>query len=60
MLQKVLEFPICYFASLHSTFNIRELNEKFLYNNKYGIVAPYFDEGIGKTFDKGFSKRRIY
>ena len=53
---KGLEFPICYFASLHSTFNIRELNEKFLYNNKYGIVAPYFDEGIGKTFVKDLVK----
>ncbi len=53
---KGLEFPICYFASLHSTFNIRELNEKFLYNNKYGIVTPYFDEGIGKTFVKDLVK----
>ena len=49
---KGLEFPICYFASMHSRFNIRDLNEKFMYNNKYGIITPYFDEGIGKTFVK--------
>lgn len=49
---KGLEFPICYFASLHSQFNIRELNEKFLYSNKYGIITPYFKEGIGKTITK--------
>ena len=53
---KGLEFPICYFASLHSEFNIRELNEKFLYNNKYGIITPYFDGGIGKTFVKELVK----
>lgn len=53
---KGLEFPICYFASLHSKFNIRELNEKFLYSNKYGIIAPYFKEGIGKTIIKDLVK----
>ena len=49
---KGLEFPICYFASLHSKFNIRELNEKFMFYDKYGIICPYFKEGIGKTFVK--------
>ena len=53
---KGLEFPICYFAGLYSKFNIRELNEKFMYNNKYGIVTPYFKEGIGKTFIKDLVK----
>ena len=53
---KGLEFPVCYFASLHSKFNIRELNEKFLYSDKYGIVCPYFNEGIGKTYIKDLVK----
>lgn len=53
---KGLEFPVCYFAGLHSKFNIRDLNEKFLYNNKYGIITPYFKEGIGKTFVKDLVK----
>ena len=53
---KGLEFPICYFSSLHSKFNIRELNEKFLYSNKFGIVAPYYKEGIGKTIIKDLLK----
>ena len=53
---KGLEFPICYFASLHSRFNIRDLNEKFMYNEKYGIITPYFNEGIGKTFVKNLVK----
>ena len=49
---KGLEFPICYFASLHSAFNIRELNDRFMFYDKYGIICPYFKEGIGKTFVK--------
>lgn len=55
---KGLEFPICYFASLHKNFNIKELNERFLYDNKYGIIAPYFNEGIGTTFVKELVKNR--
>lgn len=49
---KGLEFSICYFASLHSKFNIQDLNDKFSYSEKYGIITPYYNEGIGKTFVK--------
>ena len=49
---KGLEFPICYFASLHNEFNIRDVNDRILYNDKYGIVCPYYKEGIGNTFVK--------
>jgi len=53
---KGLEFSICYFAILDAKFNISDLNEKFLFNNTYNIVAPYFKEGIGKTFVKDLVK----
>ncbi len=53
---KGLEFPICYFASLHKGFNIKELNDRFMYDNKYGIITPYFKEGIGTTFIKELVK----
>ena len=53
---KGLEFPICYFAILHSKFNIRDLNEKIMFDNKYGIITPYYKEGIGKTFVKELVK----
>ena len=49
---KGLEFPICYFASLNTQFNVMDLNERFMFYNKYGIICPYFKEGIGKTFVK--------
>ncbi len=53
---KGLEYHICYFANMYKSFNIRELNEKFLYSNKYGIVTPYFDEGISNTIYKTLIK----
>ncbi len=53
---KGLEYHICYFANLYKSFNISELNEKFLYSNKYGIITPYFDEGIGNTIYKTLIK----
>ena len=49
---KGLEYPICYYAGLSKSFNIRELNDKFLYDTKIGIITPYFKEGIGSTIYK--------
>ncbi len=37
---KGLEFPICYFAGFTGQFNFRELNEKILYSNDYGLILP--------------------
>ena len=53
---KGLEFSICYFAFLDAKFNISELNEKFIYSNKYGILSPFYNEGIGTTFVKSLIK----
>ncbi len=41
---KGLEFPILYMTGLSNKFNIRDLNEKFLYDNKYGITIPFYKE----------------
>jgi len=46
---KGLEYHICYFPGLYKEFNLMELKEQFTYDNTYGIITPYFDEGIGKT-----------
>jgi len=46
---KGLEYHICYFPGLYKEFNLMELKEQFTYDNTYGIIVPYFDEGIGKT-----------
>lgn len=55
---KGLEFPICYFASLDVKFNMRDMNDRFLYDNKTGIITPYFKEGIGDTILKSLYKER--
>ncbi len=53
---KGLEFSICYFAGFSSTFNIRELSEKIILDNKYGLVLPkvdnYYKDTILKTLLK--------
>ena len=49
---KGLEYPICYFSGLYKKFNVSDLKEKFLYDKEYGIVIPYFDDGIGETIYK--------
>ena len=49
---KGLEYPICYFAGFTNEFNYKELNDRILYDNKYGIVLPsvnnYFKDTILK------------
>lgn len=54
---KGLEFPICYFAGLKKDFNLGEIKEKFLFDNKYGFLTPFFKEGIGESFIKTLIKK---
>ena len=49
---KGLEYPVCYFSGLYKTFNISDLKEKFLVDKEYGLIVPYFKEGIGQTIYK--------
>ena len=49
---KGLEFSICYFPGNYSKFNIRDLNERFIFDPKYGIICPYYNKGIGTTIYK--------
>lgn len=46
---KGLEYHICYFPLLYKPFNLTEIKEKFNYDKDFGIITPYFDEGVGKT-----------
>ncbi len=41
---KGLEFPILYMAGLSHSFNIRDLNERFIYDLKYGFLLPFSGE----------------
>ena len=57
---KGLEFPICYFAGFPKTFNISDLKNKFMFDNKYGILTPFYEEGIGETLVKTLVKNNYY
>ena len=49
---KGLEYHICYYPGLSKGFNIQDLNDRFMIDNKYGIITPYFEEGIHETMVK--------
>ena len=53
---KGLEYPVCYFSGLYKNFNISDLKEKFLIDKEYGLIVPYFKEGIGQTIYKDLLK----
>ena len=53
---KGLEYSICYYAGLYKDFNIRDIQDNFLFDKKYGIVTPYFNNGIGDTIYKALIK----
>ena len=55
---KGLEYPICYFSGLYKKFNISDLKEKFIYDKSYGIIVPYFNNGIGETIYKQLLKSK--
>ncbi len=57
---KGLEFPICYFAGYKKSFNSGDLQSRFMYDKKYGILTPFFKEGIGTLFTKELIKNNYY
>jgi ATP-dependent exoDNAse (exonuclease V) beta subunit (contains helicase and exonuclease domains) len=54
---KGLEYPICYYSGLYKEFNIRDIKDKFIYNEKYGFIVPYFEEGIRESILKVLMKK---
>lgn len=54
---KGLEYHICYFAGFSYSFNISDLNDRFMFSEKYGIICPYFKDGIGETIYKSLLRR---
>ena len=47
---KGLEYPICYYSGIYAKFNVSDTKDRFVFDNKFGIITPYFNEGICKTF----------
>lgn len=57
---KGLEFPVCYFSGFHKKFNFKDVQARFLFDNQYGIITPYYKEGIGKTILHTLAARKYY
>ena len=55
---KGLEYHICYYSGLYSKFNTSDLKESFIYDNSYGLIVPYFDNGIRNTIYKDLLKKK--
>ncbi|MEG2322032.1 MAG: UvrD-helicase domain-containing protein [Bacilli bacterium] len=55
---KGLEYYICYYSGLDKKFNIKELNDKFLFDKEYGFITPYLDKGMKSTITKELLKNR--
>ena len=53
---KGLEFSVCYYSGLYKKFNIRDFNDRFMFDNKYGIITPYYKDGIGFVISKILAK----
>ena len=54
---KGLEYHLCYYANLYKKFNIGDMKERFIFDRKYGLVVPYFNEGISDTIYKTLLKK---
>ena len=55
---KGLEFPVCYFAGLYQSFNLRDLQSRFMVDPIYGILTPFYQDGIGTLFTKQLIKNK--
>ena len=55
---KGLEFQICYFAGFDQKFNLRDLQSRFMVDSTYGILTPFYQEGIGTLFTKELIKNK--
>ena len=56
---KGLEFPVCYYAGLSSKFNTNELNDKIIFDNKYGVILPKVDNYYKDTILKLLLKENL-
>ena len=56
---KGLEFPVCYYAGLSSKFNTNELNDKIVFDNKYGVILPKVDNYYKDTILKLLLKENL-
>ena len=49
---KGLEYHICYFSGFDKPFNLSDLKDRIIYDNKYGIIVPFENEGLDELITK--------
>ena len=54
---KGLQFSLCYFLGYDKTFNIDDIKKTIYFDNKYGIIMPYYDEGLDTIITKELAKK---
>ncbi len=55
---KGLEFPVCYFCGLHKEFNTMDIKERWIFDNKYGLITPIFNDGVSSSILKDLLKEK--
>lgn len=55
---KGLQFSLCYFLGFDKEFNISDTKKSIYYDSNYGIVMPYYDNGLEDMITKELSKRK--
>ena len=55
---KGLEFPVCYFSGFKEKFNLGDLQSRFMVDSTYGILTPFWEDGIGSLFTKELIKNK--
>lgn len=55
---KGLEFYVCYFPELSNRFNLREVVDRFTFSNLYGVITPFYQDGIRSTIYPTLLKER--
>lgn len=48
---KGLEFPVVYFINNYKNFNTADFKGKIIYDEKYGIITPFYEDGEGKNIN---------
>jgi len=56
---KGLEYNVCYFSNIDTLFSLPELKELIVFDKEYGVVLPYFEEGMKNNFLKILIKNKL-
>ena len=49
---KGLEFSLCYFTGMHNSFVTKEIRDKILFSNEYGMILSYKNDKMNDTILK--------